>query len=93
MKQYTVDFRGVRSYWDFYEALQQGLEFPDWSGKNPDAVWDLLTGYIEDRATITLRGVGEIPKDLEHKMALIFKVFEEASHYYGYTSYVIQVVD
>ena len=35
MKTYFVNFTGVKTYWDFYEALIKGLEFPTGAGKTP----------------------------------------------------------
>ena len=52
MKEYTIDFTAVKTVWYFYEAIKKGLELPDWFGKNLDALWDMLTGYIEYPAII-----------------------------------------
>ena len=32
MKTYFVNLTGVKTYWDFYEVLIKGLEFPDLCG-------------------------------------------------------------
>lgn len=42
MKQYLIDFTGVKTMWFFHEALQKGLDLPDYYGKNLDALWDWL---------------------------------------------------
>ena len=34
MKRYEIDLGEVKTYWDFYKALQKGLELPAWCGMN-----------------------------------------------------------
>ena len=37
---------------DFYAAIRSGLELPDWTGANLDALWDVLTDLTEPTALI-----------------------------------------
>ena len=41
---------------EFYDLIQKKMSLPDWFGKNADALWDMLTGYIETPCEITLVG-------------------------------------
>ena len=91
MKEFVIDFKGVKTYLGFYEALIKGLEFPDWCGKNPDAIWDLLTGYMEHPATIYIKGIGSLPKDLEDEADLMMKIFYRAVDWYARINLVVRV--
>ena len=77
MKTYFVNFTGVKTYWDFYEALIKGLEFPDWCGKNTDAIWDLLTGYAEEPAIIRIQGMNRLPKSLSVQVERFKEIIAE----------------
>ena len=77
MKTYFVDFTGVKTYWDFYEALREGLELPNWFGKNTDALWDMLTGYMEDPAIIRIQGLDRLPKSLSVQVERFKEVIAE----------------
>lgn len=92
MKSYTVDFTGVKTYWQFYEALMKGLGLPEWFGKNADALWDMLTGYIEYPATICLYGVNKLPQDLITVRDLVIETFQEASVYYDDERFEIKIM-
>lgn len=37
---------------DFYTALRQALNLPDWTGANLDALWDVLTDLTEPTALV-----------------------------------------
>lgn len=41
--EYRIDCSAIRSKADFHEALAQTLRFPEWYGKNLDALYDCLT--------------------------------------------------
>lgn len=44
-----IEFKRAEFVWaeDFYDIIMKKLNLPDWFGKNADALWDMLTGYIE----------------------------------------------
>lgn len=37
---------------DFYAAVRSGLDLPDWTGANLDALWDVLTDLSEPTALV-----------------------------------------
>ena len=46
METITIDFTGAKNWDEVHERISKPLDFPEWYGKNLDALWDLLTGYI-----------------------------------------------
>ena len=93
MEQYTVNFSGVKTMWDFYEALIKGLEFPEWCGKTPDAIWDLLTERVGHPAIMYVYGLKQLPKDLQDEGELISKIFKRTSNYYREGTFIIKYMD
>ncbi len=67
----------------FYDIIQKRMDLPEWFGKNTDALWDMLTGYIGLPCEITLVGFGE-EKDAYNKLIIdrILKCFSEAEKDY-----------
>lgn len=90
MKTFTVDFTGVKTYWEFYTALIKGLGLPDWCGKNPDVIWDMLTGYIECPPIVYLEGINKLHKELNSEKDIIIDVFQEAVKEYGEVEYTLK---
>lgn len=89
--QYTVDFNGVKTYWEFYECLIKSFDFPQWCGKNPDAVWDLITGGIQIPAIVYIKGINRLPKDLAEEGELILKILDRAVQWYKGINYSFEV--
>ena len=79
MKYYTIDFTGTADLSDFYQRIIKGLDFPDWCGENPDAVWDLLSEYPETPAHITITGSNNLPGIFAQEIILIKEVFDRAA--------------
>ena len=60
--------------YDHYESFG----FPDWFGRNLDALWDLLRDYAGcPPVTVTIKGVETMPKDLQDYMNEIFDIFAD----------------
>ena len=87
MITYFVNLTGVKTYWDFYEVLIKGLEFPDWCGKTPDAIWDLLTGYAEHPAIIRIQGMNRLPKSLSDEVECFKKIIADLPVMAPYADY------
>ena len=75
MKGYEIDFKGCKTYWDMYEQIINGMGFPAWCGKNPDAIWDMLSSHIRTPAIIYLKGLDGLPKALDEKKDIILAIF------------------
>lgn len=93
MKQYIVNFTGVKTVWYFYEVLIKGLELPEWCGKNPDAIWDLLTGHVEYPAIIYIQGIKSLPKNLHEESEIILGIFNRVHNYYSDSRFDIKILD
>jgi len=59
------------------------MELPDWFGKNPPALWDMLTGHIETPCEITLVGFDRKETDYDkYYIDLIIECFLDAQKDY-----------
>lgn len=53
MMTFTIDLTTVHSYYDLHEHLKEVFSFPDWYGRNMDALWDMLhCAFDEDRKSV-----------------------------------------
>ena len=80
MKIYTVDFKFISNENDMWELIRTSFELPEWFGKNLDALWDVLTGYIETPCKIYLLNCDRAPSD---ELNEIIEVIKEARKQYG----------
>ena len=90
--EYIVDFNGVKTEEEFYDKIIEGLEFPQWCGKNPDAIWDMLTGYAEYPAVIYLREVQNVPKILSIECDIILRVFKRTEKWFDEMGYDMKFI-
>ncbi len=64
---------------EFYDVIQKKMELPEYFGKNSDALWDMLTGYIELPCEIVLVGFHRQENEYNKNMlANILACFEDA---------------
>lgn len=83
MKTYEFNRNDFEWADEFYEVIQAKMGLPDWFGKNADALWDMLTGYIETPCKIILIGFEGKENDFnEHILDLILKCFSDAKKKY-----------
>ncbi len=54
MRTVTLDCRSVQSPQALHMALQSGLDFPAWYGRNLDALYDCLTDLHQKTCLILL---------------------------------------
>ena len=83
MKKVTVDFGECRYMLDLYEAMADALGFPEWYGKNLDALWDCLTGIIEVPVEVHFKGIGKLSEELQSEALKMFEIFVRAEQEYG----------
>lgn len=55
MKQITIDCSAISDSAQLHDLLAQELDFPDWYGRNLDALYDCLT-ELEDEVELVLTG-------------------------------------
>lgn len=82
MRAYTINLKGVKTYGGLYEAIISGMGFPEWTGKNPDALWDMLCSDVRTPAVIYLKFFDELPKALDDERKTILKIFNRAHDWY-----------
>ena len=84
MSKYTFNRNEFKWAEEFYDIIQKRMDLPDWFGKNADALWDMLTGYIELPCEITLIGFNEKPENEYNTVFIsrILRVFDNAQKEY-----------
>lgn len=68
MTIYKLDFTGCRYWDDIHNAVKETFGFPDYYGKNLDAMWDCLDYYCDFRLHVLIYGLNTIPKEYEEYM-------------------------
>ena len=76
----TIDFSKCHDYDELYKLIYQALEVPDWCGHNLDALWDVLTGFI-DQTDITLKGLDSLSSQLKAEVTAMLPIFARAQRY------------
>ena len=66
-----------------YEQIINGMGFPAWCGKNPDAIWDMLSSHIRTPAIIYLKGLDGLPKALDEQKDIILAIFGRTHEWYN----------
>jgi ribonuclease inhibitor len=93
MAEYIINFGGVSDFQGFYRAIIDSLGFPTWCGSNADAIWDMLTGYMEYPDVIYFRGWNSLPKSLDIIKQPIKDAFERAADFYDDEKFRFEIVD
>ena len=79
MKKVIFEKTEFDSVEEFYSIIKRKLLLPNWFGNNPDALWDMLTGFIE--TPIEIEFVGFNKKENEYNgevLSQILKCFKDA---------------
>ncbi len=82
MKKVTIDFAGCKNIYEIHSRMNEKLDFPDFYGENLDALWDVLTGFIEWNQIIYLKGCADVDEKLISYMQKVIEVFQEAEEMY-----------
>lgn len=80
--KYILDFKKFESREDFHREMKDTFEFPEYYGKNLDALWDLLTENRE--LEIDVLNKEYIITNLGDYGRSIFKLFEDLNEIDGY---------
>ena len=84
-KVYKYTFNRNEFEWaeEFYDIIQKRRNLPEWFGKNPPALWDMLTGHIGLPCEITLIGFNQRENEYnKSKLDLIIERFKDAEKEY-----------
>lgn len=82
MKEVTIDFSSCSNWWDVHELLKEKLGFPEFYGRNLDALWDLLTGYMELPVIINI-GLSNMKKNALDEVGDVLRIIKQAEKQYG----------
>jgi len=78
MKEITINCTEINSRYQLHEKLAKLLDFPEWYGRNLDALYDLLTEIPTD-VLITITHFSELENNLGHYAVLVKKVISDAA--------------
>ena len=76
MRECVIHGTAIRSWDELYDRLAADLAFPDWFGRNLDALYDCLTDLPE--AQITVYGWNRLAETLGEKSRVLYHVLTEA---------------
>ena len=81
MKTVVIDFSKCKYPLDLHNEIREKLELPEWYGNNLDALWDMLTGFIETPVSITLifKPETKSSENLKESVLKIIETFKEAA--------------
>lgn len=81
MKNIVIDFSKCKYPMDLHNQLSEKLELPEWYGNNLDALWDMLTGFIETPISITVifKPDTKAAENLKENVLKIIETFKEAA--------------
>ena len=82
--EYRIDCAEIDSRQEFHRVLEKELAFPDWYGRNLDALYDMLTAISENTRLILENWNADAPfsrcfrrvlEDAEAKNPHLFVIF------------------
>jgi ribonuclease inhibitor len=81
MKNIVIDFSKCKYPMDLHNEIRGKLELPEWYGNNLDALWDMLTGFIETPIEITViyKPENKAAENLKENVLKVIETFKEAS--------------
>ena len=83
MKKYIFNRDEFTWAEEFYDIIKEKMELPDYFGCNADALWDMLTGYIDTPCEIVLVGFGKEENVYNRNfLKRIISCFEDAEKEY-----------
>ena len=81
MKTIVIDFSECKYPLDLHNEIREKLELPEWYGNNLDALWDMLTGFIETPISISVifKPTNKAVENLKENILKIIETFKEAA--------------
>ena len=81
MKTVVIDFSKCKYPMQLHNEIREKLELPEWYGNNLDALWDMLTGFIETPINIKVifKPENESVENLKESVLIIIETFKEAA--------------
>ena len=76
-KQIILDGDSINNISDFHNEIAVLLDFPEFYGKNLDALWDCLTGFIDPDFTLVWKNHTKSRDVLGDKFDKIIELLED----------------
>ena len=76
MQNIVLDFTGCKHLFSIHTILKDSFGFPEWYGKNLDALWDCLYNYCDWELHVSIKGLNTLPQELDEYIKKMFIVFE-----------------
>lgn len=95
MKIIELDLSGCKYLDEVHERIRRAFGFPEWYGKNWDALFDLLRSEC-DMDKVIIKGERTLPEDFGLQIDIMHKTFELAIQYAkesGLKEFIYEVVD
>ena len=90
----TIDFSSVKSLDDLHGLLKEKFGFPEYYGKNLNALWDCIWEVWmwndHEKWMIELQGVFSIREELQKEMAGILEIFQRAHEAHPGMKFIIK---
>ena len=89
----VIDFSDCKYVKDFHEKLKNSFGFPNYYGRNWDALWDCLRDFAiseEHKREIVLRGMNQMPEDLREYSQKGYLLFKELEQKYPILHFTIE---
>jgi ribonuclease inhibitor len=77
MQRVILDTAGISTKDDLHELLKHQLGLPDYYGKNLDALWDCLTGWIDLPLIVEWRGFTEARHAVGEYLDKVLETFRQ----------------
>ena len=77
MEKITLDFSNCKTWYDIHEEIRLKFDFPEWYGKNLDALWDLMICYCSYELVVSIYGTKDQSKENTEVITAILKVFDD----------------
>jgi ribonuclease inhibitor len=74
----VIEGQDMKNIKDFHLYLKETLGFPEYYGMNLDALWDMLTGWVDLPLTIEWKNFESSENNLGEDAFRILDVFKEA---------------
>jgi len=86
MEVIKVDFSKCKYYDDLHKVLKETFNFPDYYGKNVDALWDCIGDILiyssKKDILVEVYGTKNMPSNvMKNEMKLILKIFNRVHEY------------
>lgn len=91
-----IDFSDCRYVDDIHGKLKTSFGFPDYYGKNWDALWDCLRDFVlseESPREVVIRGIDQMPKDLQDYFQKANQIFRELEMKYRIIHFSITSIE